>query len=290
MGYAGMEGLKKLAAADYQMVESAHLDARVLAATSLLSLLVSLLAGIFPAIEAGAVDIRNALSEAGGRGVSGRRKRWSRRLLVSGEVALAVMLLIGAGLLVRTVTHLYQLRPGFEPAHLITASFSLQDARYSDGAHVTQLYDSGLERIRALPGVESAGAALTLPYQRGLNTGVKRVDGPQADTDWRDHELDYVTPGFSGDTQGPAAAWTPDSRERRPESRPDCAGHRGFRQTISFAAGPRWQPSGFREQRNPRSGGRCGRRAAKLRFWRLWTAGARSQRLCSRRAGGRRSF
>jgi predicted permease len=113
VGYAGLEGLKKLAAADYQIVESAHLDARVLAATALLSLLVSVLAGIFPAIEAGAVDLRNALSEAGGRGVSGRRKRWSRRLLVSGEVALAVMLLIGAGLLVRTVTLLYQLRPGF---------------------------------------------------------------------------------------------------------------------------------------------------------------------------------
>jgi predicted permease len=196
LGYAGLEGLKKLAAADYQIVESAHLDARVLAATALLSLFVSLLAGIFPAIEAGAVDIRNALSEAGGRGVSGRRKRWSRRLLVSGEVALAVMLLIGAGLLVRTVTHLYQLRPGFEPAHVITASFSLQDARYSDGAHVTQLYDSGLARMRALPGVESAGAALTLPYQRGLNTGVKRVDGPQADTDWQITNLDYVTPGY----------------------------------------------------------------------------------------------
>jgi predicted permease len=196
LGYAGLEGLKKLAVADYQIVESAHLDARVLTATAFLSLFVSLLAGIFPAIEAGAVDIRNALSEAGGRGVSGRRKRWSRRLLVSGEVALAVMLLIGAGLLVRTVTHLYQLRPGFDPAHMITASFSLQDARYSDGTHVAQLYDSGLARMRALPGVESAGAALTLPYQHALNTVVKRVDGPQADSDWQITNLDYVTPGY----------------------------------------------------------------------------------------------
>jgi putative ABC transport system permease protein len=196
LGYAGLEGLKKLAAADYQIVESAHLDARVLAATALLSLFVSLLAGIFPAIEAGTVDLRNALSEAGGRGVSGRHKRWSRRLLVSGEVALAVMLLIGAGLLVRTVAHLYQLNPGFNPAHVITASFSLQDARYSDGAHINQLFNAGLARMRALPGVESAGAALTLPYQRGLNTGVKRIDGPQADTNWQITNLDYVTPGY----------------------------------------------------------------------------------------------
>ena len=123
-----------------------------LAATALLSLFVSLAAGLFPAIEAGAVDLRNALSEAGGRGVSGRRKGWSRRLLVSGEIALAVMLLIGAGLLVRTVTHLYQLRPGFEPAHVITASFSLQDARYTDAGRINQLFDAGLSRIRALAG------------------------------------------------------------------------------------------------------------------------------------------
>jgi predicted permease len=196
VGYAGLEGLKKLAAGEYQMVASAHLDARVLASTALLSLLVSVLAGIFPAIEAGAVDLRNTLSEAGGRGVSGRRKRWSRRLLVSGEVALAVMLLIGAGLLVRTVAHLYQLTPGFEPAHLITASFSLQDARYSSAQPINQLFDSGLSRIQALPGVESAGVALTLPYQRGLNTGVKRVDGPEADTDWQITNFGYVTPGY----------------------------------------------------------------------------------------------
>jgi predicted permease len=203
LGYVGLEGLKKLAAADYPAVASAHLDARVLAATALLSLFVSLAAGIFPAIEAGAVDLNNVLSETGGRGVTSRRKRWSRRLLVSGEVALAVMLLIGAGLLVRTVTHLYRLRPGFEPAHVITASFSLQDARYSDAGRINQLFDAGLSRIRALPGVESAGASLTLPYQSGLNTGVKRVDGPQADTDWQITNYDYVTPGFLETLQVP---------------------------------------------------------------------------------------
>ena len=196
VGYAGIEGLKKLAAENYQTVGSAHLDARVLALTALLSLLVCLLAGVFPAVEAGAVDIRASLSEAGGRGVAGGRKRWSRRLLVSGEIALAVMLLIGAGLLIRSVAHLYQLHPGFDAAHVLTASFSLQDARYSSGQRVNQLFDSGLERIRALPGVQSAGAGLTLPYQRGLNTGVRRVDGPQAETDFQITNYNYVTPGF----------------------------------------------------------------------------------------------
>ena len=196
VGYAGLAGLKKLAAQNYQTVDSAHLDARVLSVTALLSLLVCLLAGVFPAIEAGAVDIRNSLSEAGGRGVAGSRKRWSRRLLVSGEIALAVMLLVGAGLLIRSVAYLYQLRPGFDSNHALAASFSLQDARYSTTQRVNQLFSSGLERIRAIPGVESAGVALTLPYQRGLNTGVKRVDGPQKDTGYQITNFDYVTPGF----------------------------------------------------------------------------------------------
>jgi predicted permease len=196
VGYYSLEGLKILAAKSFGNLESARLDGRVLAATAILSLLVSLLAGLFPALEAGAVDLRTALSEAGGRGVAGGRKRWSRRLLVGGEIALAVLLLIGAGLLIRTVAHFYQLRPGFDPAHVITASFSLQDARYNTSQRVNQLFDSGLARIRALPGVESAGAGLTLPYELGLNSGFWHADGPEASGQQETTNLCYVTPGY----------------------------------------------------------------------------------------------
>ena len=195
-GDLALEGLKKLAAENYQMVESAHLDARVLLATLMMSLIVSLLAGIFPALQAARFDIRAALSEAGGRAVAGGSKRWSRRLLVAGEIALAVLLLIGAGLLVRTVTHFYQLMPGFEPAHLLAASFSLQDARYDDVGRVNKLFNDGLSRIRALPGVESAGAALTLPYQRGLNVGVALPGGPPVTSENQLTNYSYVTPGY----------------------------------------------------------------------------------------------
>src|SRR5579864_446211 len=166
VGYAGIKGLKTMALSRFPTVAAVRLDARVLAATALIALLASLLAGIFPALEASIVDIRKALSEAGGRGVAGGRKRWSRRLLVSGEVALAVLLLIGAGLLVRTLATLYGLRPGFDPNQVMAANFSLQDARYSSSQKMNQLLDAGLGRIRELPGVESAGAGLTLPYER----------------------------------------------------------------------------------------------------------------------------
>ena len=195
-GYAGLQGLKAMAEKTYPTLAQAHLDGRVLAVTAALSLLVTVLAGIFPAMEAGAVDLRNALSEAGGRGVAGHRKRWSRRLLVSGEIALAVLLLIGAGLLVRALARLYNLRPGFDGNHVIAASFSLQDARYATNERVDQLYDKGLARIRAIPGVESAGAGLSLPYETGLNTPFWRKDGPQASNDVLTTNLTYVTPGY----------------------------------------------------------------------------------------------
>ncbi len=195
LGDLGLRGLQALAANTFPVPE-VKLDARVLAATGCLAILCSLLAGIFPAIEASGVDIRAALTEAGARGVAGVRKRWTRRLLVSGEVAVAVVLLVGAGLLVRTLAHLYQLRPGFDPANVMAASFSLQDARYDTARKVNQLFDSGLTRTRALPGVESAAAGLSLPYQVGLNDGFRRVDGPQAGAEDLITDVNYVTPDY----------------------------------------------------------------------------------------------
>ncbi len=192
----GLQALQTLAADSFPITQAVGLDARVLAATACLSLLASLLAGVFPAIEAGSVDIRAALTEAGTRGVAGARRRWTRSLLVSGEVALAVLLLVGAGLLIRTLAHLYQLRPGFDPANVIAASFSLQDARYATAQDVSRLFDSGLARMRELPGVESVAAGLSLPYQRGLNVGFRRLDGPQASEEFLTTDFNYVTADY----------------------------------------------------------------------------------------------
>jgi putative ABC transport system permease protein len=99
-------------------------------------------------IRQGQVEIRSALTEGGARAIAGTRKRWSRRLLVSGEIALAVLLLIGAGLLVRTLAHLYRLRTGFDPANVIAARFALQDARYSSSQSVNRLFESGSRAFR----------------------------------------------------------------------------------------------------------------------------------------------
>jgi predicted permease len=101
-------------------------------------------------------------------------------VLVVAQVALAVVLLVGAGLLVRTFTYLQRLNPGFDGTNVVAASVSLQDARYSTATRVTQLVDRTLSQSRQDPRIEAAAVSLGLPYERLLNLGFRHLDGPQA--------------------------------------------------------------------------------------------------------------
>jgi predicted permease len=100
--------------------------------------------------------------------------------LIVTQVALGVVLLVGAGLLVRTFIHLRHLDPGFDGADVVTASVSLQDQRYRTAAKITQLVDDTLSRISASPGIAGAAVSLGLPYERLLNIGFRHLDGPEA--------------------------------------------------------------------------------------------------------------
>jgi predicted permease len=111
------------------------------------------------------------------------------------EVALSLVLLVGAGLMVRTLVYLNGLNPGFDTHHVLAAEASLQDARYNELASVERLYRESLARIHGIPGVVSAAVALSLPYERPLNNGMRVVDGddPEANPTI---ELVYATPGY----------------------------------------------------------------------------------------------
>jgi predicted permease len=195
LGWLGVQGLKALAQDSLNVWQIVELNWRVLAATGCASILAGVLFGLYPALVASRLEIRAALSEAG-RGVAGGRNPWPRRVLVASEVALGVVLLVGAGLLIRTFAHLQGLDPGFDAENVITAQLSLQDARYATNQRVNQLFDKSLARIRGLPGVESAAVTLSLPYERALNTGFKRLDGPHVDTESQIANMFYVTPEF----------------------------------------------------------------------------------------------
>ncbi len=194
LGYLGVRGLEFLARDSFHLWQTIQLDVRVLAMTSAITLSACLLFGLYPAWQATRTEIRAALGEAGGRGVAGGRSPWPRRVLVVAEVTLSITLLIGAGLLLRTFAYLRGLRPGFDANGVLTATLSLQDARYQTSAQVNRLFDQSLERIRELPGVESAAVALALPYERGVNNGFQ-FPGDAPNT-YHMSVMFYVTPDY----------------------------------------------------------------------------------------------
>jgi predicted permease len=169
------------------------MDARVLAVMLGVALLTSLLFGLVPALATSRLDIRTVLNDAG-RGIAGTRRRWTRGALVTAEVALSLVLLVGAGLMVRTLVWLNGLNPGFDTHNVVAAEASLQDARYQTSAAVNRLYTQTLERMRRIPGVQSAAVALTLPYERPLNDGFRTVDG--VDREEHAGEFVYSTPTY----------------------------------------------------------------------------------------------
>ena len=195
LGWLGVKALKLLTPESLNVWQTVALDWRVLAATGCASIAAGILFGLYPALAASRLEIRAALGEAG-RGVAGGRNPWPRRLLVASEVALGVVLLVGAGLLIRTFTHLRGLNPGFDAHNTIAAQLSLQDARYATNARVNRLFDQSLARIRELPGVESAAVTISLPYERALNGGFKRLDGRHVDKEWQIANMFYVTPEY----------------------------------------------------------------------------------------------
>jgi putative ABC transport system permease protein len=196
LGAAALEGLKATAL-DLLITPwgQVTLDARVLSVTLGLTMLTALLFGLVPAIQATRLDVQAALAEGGTRSVAGGAKGWPRRLLVVAEVALGVVLLVGAGLLIRTFMYLQTLPAGFDPTNVVAVSASLEDARYATHENVETLFARSLERLRALPGVESASISLGLPYERILNMGARLVNGSER-SDFIFSTATYVTPGY----------------------------------------------------------------------------------------------
>jgi predicted permease len=190
VGWAGLAALRALGADSFSFLKQVDFDWRVLIATLALTLIASIGFGLVPAWQASRVDLRSA--QSGSRTVAGRKRFVPLGTLVGGQVALTVPLLIGAGLLLHTFLHLWNMSPGFDPNHVLTARFSLQDARYSTSQKVNQLFDQVIARLHDTPGIEAAAASLTLPYQRGLNTGVQ-LPGK---TDYKNTRSVYVTPEF----------------------------------------------------------------------------------------------
>lgn len=192
IGFLALRGLLSLLPQDFLPVSGVTLDGRVLAFTAAVTLFTSVLFGMLPALAARRVDLRSSLAS---RAISSGHSVRLRQALIAGEVALTVVLLAGAGLLVRTLIHLQTLPPGFNPEGVMTAKASLDDARYKDAVAFRELMTNSIAAMQRIPGVQSAAVGLTLPYEQTLNGGVTLHNGPQANK-MVGSDFVYVTPKF----------------------------------------------------------------------------------------------
>jgi predicted permease len=154
----------------------ASIDARVLLFVIAASLLTGIVAGLAPALRAGRADLNETLKE-GGRSDSAGAGSLTRRALIVAEVALSLMLLMGAGVMLRSLHALRHVDAGFNASNILKMDVNIPDARYPEPAQRRVFYDTLLERLRALPGVKAAGFVDTLPVTGGGSVQPLVVEG-----------------------------------------------------------------------------------------------------------------
>jgi predicted permease len=196
LGYAGSRLFATWLEEAFGVTGEIGPDARVLLVTGAIALGTSVIFGLLPALQATRVNLREILVESGSLSIAGAARSWPRRAMVVIEVALGVVLLVGAGLLIRSFEHLMSLRAGFDTTNVVTATLSLQDARYQSADKVIQLFDQSVAKMRQVPGVENAAVCLTLPYERALNLGGRWVAAKPGAEAFGLMNQTYVTPGY----------------------------------------------------------------------------------------------
>jgi predicted permease len=155
------------------------LDAGVVGFTFVLALVTGVLFGIFPIVALWRERSYEVLKE-GGRGSGGSRSaRATRRVLVVVQMAMAVALLAGAGLLIRSFMHLQEASPGFNTESVLSVRLDLPQNRYKDDAAVAQFYQRSLDAVRALPGVKSAGIVSSMPFTNNNSQSSYFIEGKE---------------------------------------------------------------------------------------------------------------
>ncbi|HEX8775812.1 MAG TPA: ABC transporter permease [Pyrinomonadaceae bacterium] len=174
----GVDVLIKLNQNNIPRAQEVGIDGRVLAFTFGLSLLTGILFGLVPALQASKTELTDALKE-GGRTSGGPIRGRFRNVLVVTEIALALVLLIGAGLMVKSFARLSHVNPGFDPQNLLTMQVALPSTKYREPRQRADFYQQALEKIKTLPGVRSVGAVSQLPLSGAVASGFFAIEGQQ---------------------------------------------------------------------------------------------------------------
>ena len=200
LGYYGIRALLAVNTADLPLVgengSAVNIDWRVAGFALAVSLITGIAFGLIPALQGSRVDLNSVLQTSRGRSGTGFRQNKARAVLVVSETSLAVILLVGSALLIRSFLALYRVDPAFDAKNVVTMRTSLTGPKYSKSATAAYTIRAGLEHLRALPGVAAAGATCCVPLQGGYGLPFEIVGRPAAATSDSDGGWSIVSPGF----------------------------------------------------------------------------------------------
>ena len=197
LAYEALQGLIAWLPADLPRVSEIHVDARVLAFGLALSVLSGVIFGLAPAWHSSESRLAEALEGARGAGEE-RTSHRARNAFVIAETALAIVLLIGAGLLIRSFARLQQVNVGFNPAQLLTAQVGLPRAKYAKPEQWISFYQQTLERMNALPGAQEAAVAVPLPLSDSYINLAFEIEGrpPRAKSESPTADFVAISPNY----------------------------------------------------------------------------------------------
>ena len=179
LAWLGVKSVVALNPANVPRITELRIDGLVAIFTLGVSIATGLLFGLAPAVQTSRTNLQETLKEGGRSATADRSGHALRRVLVVAEVALALMLLTGAGLLIKSLALLQEVNPGFDARNLLTFRVSIPVAKYPSDTARIQYYDRAIEAVRAVPGVTDVGIASVLPFSGGWSTGGFTVEGYQ---------------------------------------------------------------------------------------------------------------
>lgn len=198
IAYGAIKALVAANPANLPRIDGLAVDGHVVIYTLVIAIGTGLIFGILPSLRVWRGSLHDTLKDNARGGTADRSGQRLRRSLVAGEVALALTLLCGSGLLLKSFAKLSGVDPGFTPGHLLTFTLGLPASRYPNDTVMTTFWRQVSERIAEVPGVTAAGATSVMPFGGGWSTGSFNIDGytppPRTNGPWGD--LRVVTPGF----------------------------------------------------------------------------------------------
>jgi len=202
----GLDLLKRISARTVPRLAEVNVDLEVLVITAIVAVGTGILFGLIPALSSAKPELTEALKEGGRGSTTGARRNLLRNSLVVAEIALALVLLVGAGLLLKSYTRLQNIDPGFDRRSVLTAEIHLSETKYPapanadyrGGEAMINFWSEALRRVRQLPGVEAAGCTIVLPLSGSNSDSSFAIEGRTLDPNepGPDEELRVITPDY----------------------------------------------------------------------------------------------